>query len=96
VGKRHIIFQCDRGVIPLESAVVYQNGQLAAIAWKGGEEILIVSSSLYVRPISAEIGLTISQKTIYALEFIAMHFIIFKQKQLDSLTIKIRCCPNVY
>lgn len=62
----------DRGVIPLEPAVVYQSGQLAAIAWRDSEEILIVSTSLYTRPISAETPLTHLQKSIYALEFIPL------------------------
>jgi hypothetical protein len=35
----------DRGAIPIDDVVVYQEGQLVAIAWKDGEEILILSSS---------------------------------------------------
>jgi len=57
---------CDRGVIPIEPAVIYQGGQLAAIAWRDGEEILIVSTSLYVR------DMPLATPKIYALEFIPL------------------------
>ncbi|MBS7611840.1 DUF2330 domain-containing protein [Candidatus Bathyarchaeota archaeon] len=63
---------CDRGVIPVEPAVVYQSGQLATIAWKDGEEILIISTSLYVRPTLTETPLILPQKPLYALEFIPL------------------------
>jgi len=38
----------DRGAIPMGDVILYQEGQIAAIAWKDGEEILILSSSLGV------------------------------------------------
>lgn len=36
----------DRGAIPIDDVILYQESQIAAIAWKDGEEILILSSSL--------------------------------------------------
>lgn len=62
----------DRGVIPIEPAIIYQTGQLAVIAWRDGEEILIVSTSLYVRPIPDEMPLIVPRKPVYALEFIPL------------------------
>jgi len=38
----------DRGAIPIDDVILYQESQLAAIAWKDGEEILMLSSSLGV------------------------------------------------
>gem|GEM_PF-6352457 len=29
----------DRGVLPIEDAIIYQHGQVAAIAWRDGEEV---------------------------------------------------------
>ncbi|MEM2850189.1 MAG: DUF2330 domain-containing protein [Candidatus Bathyarchaeia archaeon] len=52
--------------------MAYQSGQLAAIAWKDGEEILIISTSLYVRPTLVETPLILPQKSLYALEFIPL------------------------
>jgi len=36
----------DRGAIPIDDVILYQESQIAAIAWKDGEEVLILSSSL--------------------------------------------------
>ncbi|MEM2240537.1 MAG: DUF2330 domain-containing protein [Candidatus Bathyarchaeia archaeon] len=62
---------CDKGAIPVGSIAIYQGGQLAVIAWKNGEEILIVSTSLYASPLKYE-EFPHSVKTLYALEFLPL------------------------
>ncbi|MEM3692749.1 MAG: DUF2330 domain-containing protein [Candidatus Bathyarchaeia archaeon] len=38
----------DRGALPIDDAIIYQHGQVAAIAWRNGDEVLILSSSLQI------------------------------------------------
>ncbi|MBS7609116.1 DUF2330 domain-containing protein [Candidatus Bathyarchaeota archaeon] len=38
----------DRGVLPIDDVMIYQQGQVAAIAWRNGDEVLILSSSLQI------------------------------------------------